>query len=45
MLIGVCRDPPARNFMALESTGAYEGWAVLELAGTPDGRQMSESDP
>jgi hypothetical protein len=40
MLIGVCCDPPARNFMALEGTGAYEGWAVLAWAGTPDGWQM-----
>jgi hypothetical protein len=42
MLIGVCCDPPARNFMALEGTGAYEGWAVLAWAGTPDGWQMPD---
>jgi hypothetical protein len=33
----------ARNLMVLEGTGAYEGWAVLAWAGTPDGWQ--EPDP
>ena len=42
VLIGVCCDPPARNFMALEGTGAYEGWALLAWAGTPDGWQLPD---
>ena len=33
----------ARNFMALDGTGTYEGSAVLAWAGTPDGWQ--EGDP
>jgi hypothetical protein len=44
LLIGICCDPPARNFMALEGTGAYEGWAVLAWAGTPEGWQGEPFD-
>ena len=43
MLIGICCDPPARNLMLLEGTGAYEGWSVVAWAGTPDGWQ--DGDP
>jgi len=45
ILIGPCCDPPARNFMALEGTGAYDGWSVLAWAGTPEGWQMSDPVP